>query len=92
MGLQPMLQWLGFLNIDFSDASILIEAAQKTQPFGFHEVVRFTDVNGTIPDLTGATLGSDPPGLRPGRSGPAPAARHFPRLNSGNLFDSAEAR
>jgi hypothetical protein len=48
--------WLGFLNIDFSDTSILIEAAQA-QPFGFQEVVRFTDVNGTIPDLTGATLG-----------------------------------
>ena len=47
--------WLGFLNIDFSDTNILISAATD-QPFGFLEVIRFFDVNGTIPAFTGISV------------------------------------
>ena len=43
--------WSGFLTIDFSDTNILITLATD-QPFGFFEVLRFFDVNGTIPAFT----------------------------------------
>ena len=43
--------WSGFLNIDFSDTNILISLATD-QPLGFFEVIRFFDVNGTIPAFT----------------------------------------
>ena len=47
--------WSGFLSIDFSDTSIVIEALQP-QPFGYQEIVRFADVSGTIPDFTSVAL------------------------------------
>ena len=47
--------WTGFLNIDFSDTSILI-TANAPQPFGYLEILRFSDVKGTIPDFTGVTV------------------------------------
>ena len=43
--------WSEFLNINFSDTNILITALID-QPFGFLEVLRFFDVNGTIPAFT----------------------------------------
>lgn len=49
--------WTGFLNIDFSDTSILI-TANAPQPFGYLEILRFSDVNGTIPDFTGVAVGA----------------------------------
>ena len=45
----------GFLDVDFSDATILITAATD-QPFGFLEVLRFFDVLSMIPDFTGVTV------------------------------------
>jgi hypothetical protein len=47
--------WLDFLNIDFSDTNILISLATD-QPLGFFEVIRFFDVNGTIPAFTGISV------------------------------------
>ena len=44
-----------FVNIDFSDTSILI-TLMIDQPFGFFEILRFFDVNGTIPAFTGVTV------------------------------------
>jgi hypothetical protein len=46
-----------FVNIDFSDTSILI-TLRIDQPFGFFEILRFVDLNGTIPAFTGVTVGS----------------------------------
>ena len=50
--------WEGFLNIDFSDTNILITLATD-QPFGFFEVLRFFDVNGTIPAFTSISVNPD---------------------------------
>jgi hypothetical protein len=47
--------WLGFVDIDFSDTNILIKLSIP-QPSGYSEALRFLDVNGTIPDLTGVTV------------------------------------
>jgi len=47
--------WSGFVNIDFSDTHILITAATD-QPFGYFETLRFSDVNGTIPDFSSVSL------------------------------------
>ena len=47
--------WLDFLNVNFSDTNILITLATD-QPLGFFEVIRFFDVNGTIPAFTGISV------------------------------------
>jgi hypothetical protein len=44
-----------FVSIDFSDTSILIEA-ERPQPFGYLEILRFADVSGTIADFASVTL------------------------------------
>jgi hypothetical protein len=47
--------WEVFLNVDFSDTRIVITAAAD-QPAGFFELIRFVDVNGTIPAIAGVTV------------------------------------
>lgn len=47
--------WSSFVSIDFSDMRIRI-TLNTDQPFGYFEVLRFTDTNGTIPDFTAVSI------------------------------------
>ena len=58
----------GFATIDFSGASIRITAATD-QPFGYFELLRFADANGTISPIASVTVdpASNYAGFNPSR-------------------------
>jgi hypothetical protein len=57
----PGVELTGFadlLNVDFSDTGIVLTATRNAVVPNFFELIRFADVNGTIPNFTSVTIGS----------------------------------
>ena len=53
-----LTNFANFLNIDLSDTNILITATRSAATLTVFELLRFADVNGTIPAITGVTINS----------------------------------